>query len=1704
MDQFMESEVQDYDDLVGESEHPYDAGEGDYGFEFDEVAAVADHFVTKDYTLDSPLLAGEIDAFIDDWNGMEYEEISKKRNWSNRRAWLSKNGVSRATVNGSREFHKWCGRLNQMMPNLSAFRTFLEQVDHDARTTFKYVEAFFVGWIGDRIDFADRSGMDERTVRCGALYYLLYQVVLFLNSSSEYETLNLLGTFGGSVTPGLEVTAVKLIDPALGTILVGYDYVWFSYGDQLLDRPMALMVKDMLGGRFQAMMHVQFREFPSYEPDHLDKLWEVLREGDNLLQLYGNMSYAAIKKVEGLALERIHQLSSEMKPRLPTLSRFRMHLEKSCVEQEESLPGSLHFSNLILGQANIQVLLTIYGSFRLWGHPFIDYFAGLLEFHTIVHLEKDIDTEYARKLGSDLAFKVLHTQFQRHRRWFVDKLLVPESCILYPYIQSNTWPPAGVIDRFGDHWEGLPLTKCFDVPETLPASVMYADKYHAASLSEIKDHIREQRPGPLPSRSVLESYLSREATNVKEFVERVDREGLSEEALVILLRAKEREQRIAGRFFAMMGWDLREYFVITEYLIGEFYAPLFRGLTMTDGYNTVSEKMMEATRGQNVEDYRVISVANHLDFSKWNQHQRHEANYPSFKVMGQFLGYPRLFTRTHEFFKECMVLYKDRPDLMMIDGDRILNRTEKVVCWKGQAGGCEGLRQKGWCVVGCLSNERESQVRNTAVKLLAQGDNQVITTVYRVRDCWDNAELDKAITEAFRNNQCIFENIVRGSSKLGLIINEDETLQSAAILVYGKIIMIHGLFQGLPEKVFARVLCGTNDQLPTLGSVLGTVVTAALSVAHLSNSPTNSIIQYNWLGNLVLNMVSLHDPAIKGPLDKILNQKTPEGRDQFRVYFLFLDPSLGGIGGLSLTRFLLRQFPDPVTEGLSFWKVIADQNVSAQVTRNAVAAGHPKIATYVTRDLERLIENPAGLNLPRGAHITSILRSRIRQEMITNRDTIPNEVVTSALNYIVSDETKFLNFLGTINPLFPRFISEFFNATFAGVSRDIVGLFENSRTIRRHLQPRLGEDVDKIIIRSELSSIAALTTMRECPDSAWECSSTQADNLREESWGRKTVGTTVPHPLELCGDVVLYSSYCTACESGGLCSDCITVIAPYAFPTGTYQSGPYAPYIGSTTSEATSLIQPWAKIPKVPLVKRAFEMRRAITWMVEPGSNIAQAIHNNIAAQTGEDSSVMSTGFRRTGSALHRFSCSRVPSGGYSAVSPNHARFLLITTDTLKQMGAVNTDMIYQSCISFAQTTIATKHMNSPAGAVYHLHIKCQACVRPIEEPILETPLQHEFPDVTSILCKMKVEGTPWYEERPVMDLRPGDWDAVTDAEKSYHVGRMLGFYFTDRRDIRGTNTSDLFPLTLRNHLHPWKFLEGVVDGIYRGCAISMLHRASAAIGRDHWSAIEGSFEASANSLSLDAPFQTLMQGTQFVSALHSGPHKMPASYPVTSSEQGDAIRSFLCHLFMRRYRFGDGYYPPYPNMWIFADFLVVDVAGPLLLSSRVCSIFSKRTIDQVSKNALYEYSNLNSNLRGLEQTLEMINSIVTPGVVFLCRAEVRFACKDIIPPVHRNLADVAAFGREWTGMCRQMELNYHSVPTEQINKVQCPNIRDPTIAGLRLTQLATGSYLKLRTILPLVHPSPRDFLCIGDESGGKIRQFFINMFSGLAVMDIY
>lgn len=98
--------------------------------------------------------------------------------------------------------------------------------------------------------------------------------------------------------------------------------------------------------------------------------------------------------------------------------------------------------------------------------------------------------------------------------------------------------------------------------------------------------------------------------------------------------------------------------------------------------------------------------------------------------------------------------------------------------------------------------------------------------------------------------------------KLGLIINKDETLQSADFLIYGKVPIFRGNIKGIESKRWARVTCVANDQMPTLANTLSTINSNALTVAHFSTSFLNAIIHYNFLGNFARNLLELHNPDL--------------------------------------------------------------------------------------------------------------------------------------------------------------------------------------------------------------------------------------------------------------------------------------------------------------------------------------------------------------------------------------------------------------------------------------------------------------------------------------------------------------------------------------------------------------------------------------------------------------------------------------------------------------------------------------------------------------------------------------------------------------------------------------------------------------------------------------------------------------------------
>ncbi|KAH6923517.1 hypothetical protein HPB50_002139 [Hyalomma asiaticum] len=115
---------------------------------------------------------------------------------------------------------------------------------------------------------------------------------------------------------------------------------------------------------------------------------------------------------------------------------------------------------------------------------------------------------------------------------------------------------------------------------------------------------------------------------------------------------------------------------------------------------------------------RKVNYSNHLDYSAWNNHQRKEATSPVFKVTGQFMCYPNLFTRTHEFFENSWIYFPDTADKIYTGSDGTPYSPNNRFFWLGWTG---GATSEGVDFAQHLVILHEAEVRNIKVTVLAQG-----------------------------------------------------------------------------------------------------------------------------------------------------------------------------------------------------------------------------------------------------------------------------------------------------------------------------------------------------------------------------------------------------------------------------------------------------------------------------------------------------------------------------------------------------------------------------------------------------------------------------------------------------------------------------------------------------------------------------------------------------------------------------------------------------------------------------------------------------------------------------------------------------------------------------------------------------------------------------------------------------------------------
>ncbi|APG78744.1 RNA-dependent RNA polymerase [Hubei dimarhabdovirus 1] len=1654
------------------------------------------HLANVDYSLNSPLIADELDEMIRcARTGTRPDKASGLSLRYKVMEFVLGDFAEFRSCKRTSEFHHWFGSDNLKTNwKRTDFFQILTEAQGASVLTGEIVNAFLKGWLNkDPIPVPDKTQMPEGSLYWGTRFWELHKVTLMTNATSKNELSRLIKKFGGQLIPTeTETDCILYPSPIFGDLYVFPGNIFMKDHRILLDRSTLLMMKDTYVARFNSFLAIYNRVDNLFSADAADQLAELYRIGDVILKEGGSKAYKSIKLLEPMCTSRIAFLAQKFRPLIPLFPKFEEHIKTSVSEQADVTPSIRDLHKLIQRTTDFEILLTFYGSFRHWGHPFVDYLKGLEKLYKQTHLLKTIDESYANKLASDLAYMVIKDQFNRNGSWPVDDFLIKDDHPLKFHTHENTWPTTQVIRNFGDNWHKLPLKKCFDIPDVIDPSIIYSDKSHSMTRKQVVKHLRTNQGAAIPSIKVLSTLLKQPATNWPKFLKQVNDTGISEDHLIIGLRAKERELKEEGRFFALMSWEIRDYFVMTEYLIKTHFVPLFKGLTMADDLTTVIGKILENTEGQGETGYENITVSNHIDYEKWNNHQRKEANNPVFDVMGKFLGYPNLISRTHEIFEKSWMYYNQRGDLIGVNRDGVIFNKDKNkrVCWIGQEGGLEGLRQKGWSICNLLVLRRESASVNTRVKVLAQGDNQVINSHYKLKTSRNDEQLINNIRDVIQNNDLLMRRVTDGTNRLGLLINQDETVQCTEFMNYGKNCVIRGNLRNLETKRWSRVTCVTNDQLPTMANIMSTTSSNALTVSHFSNSPFNSMFHYNFVGNLVRLVCEAHNPAIRSAISEALELQGDELTQlEYYIRTMYMDPSIGGVSGMSLTRFLVRAFPDPITESLTFAKLVYHNTTNLRIKKLMVSFGHPRIRVD-QRDITKLIEDPLSLNIPRGIDATTMIKEQIKRSLYEESGTIGNSIIKSALKYSQMNEQGFLRHLRSIKPLFPRFLSEYYAATFFGMTSGLVGIFQNSKTIRNNFKTKLSYKYDGIITTSELYSLKNLLGMfvdKRAADTMWTCSAKRADQLRLHSWGSKVHGATVPHPAELFGPPNMVTAKCEDCWKPFPYRMFISVLIPKGFRNLTTERGTCAAYLGSSTSESTSILQSWEKEVKVHLMDRAGKLRNCIGWFVDREGEVAEGILGNLKALTGVDWSGSLTGFRRTGSAIHRFSCSRQSHSGYAAQNPSKLTRMISTTNSLVELGDQNYDFMFQNCLLNALLSVGEVHQ-SPGPGFYHQHIRCLHCLREIEEIQLKTNIKFTHKDVSQILEKWKPETTSWFKEITTIEIKGGNWDALTAGEKSLYVGIAQGFIYGDSQWSGNKLATDpaLFPLTISKKVHPDNYFTGFIRGLLLSSLLLAIQQRRLPTIKSYYRNALGQVSLMIDKMKENVNILNNWRDEYFINLFCSVPHQIPPSYPMMSEDIGMLGSNYLKY---RLSQYGLKELSSavlFNQLWIFSDLYRSNIVGLFGIATRCQRLLAKDIWNKSTKEELKTLRQTAVAVREqvmlTEQEKDLLLRLVSH--VYYTDREIRHAVKGL-ETLRPNLVKTdLVWGEEYC--CTVTGVTVFCSPLPYIPPLpSVPRVQNPLISGLRLTQLATGSHYKMRGILNELGVCPRGAIIGGDGSGG-------------------
>jgi hypothetical protein len=783
-----------------------------------------------------------------------------------------------------------------------------------------------------------------------------------------------------------------------------------------------------------------------------------------------------------------------------------------------------------------------------------------------------------------------------------------------------------------------------------------------------------------------------------------------------------------ARIFAVLTYEIRQYFAVTEDILKEHLFPYNPHQTMTMAEHQLLERLRGVTNQMETSsDSEYLQVMHIIDFSKWNLRMRYSNTNLIFKAIDDFTGTPGLFERSHVLFEEMINIVQS--PFEPPSGE--LEESCSDTVWKFHTCGWEGQRQKGWTILtsALLSDiERVTGIHST---ICGQGDNQTLLARFPIPQGYRSAKdwIARKPEEVRSVIDQFYRTLETECTKVGLKIKTAESCRSLRYFNYGKRLYYDGVELSMTLKRISKIATEPNDSFPTTENKLKTAEGAAYASGLFSHP---SILPY-LIGRLMTYII-LYTGLTINPLIQQTSHfysgiiRSPDMHLLVRR-IIRIPQSLGGPPQQMLSAYLFRGHPDPLCTDLVM--LVFRAHSGCEVSRRILCLA---ISGKWFNDEEphwtALITAPFSLNVIRPLSAGKPLEEQVKLAISqTCRNTDVQEIFNNNLDEY---ELTLVNKLCQTTPLNPLVLNDIYSRSLPGRRLSFVSGLKNSTSLSRLVSDSIINPMLERVARLECEQQRrwvrmALDVHLVNPNSmsVIPLHHVLAQQLREMSWKRPIEGVTVPHPLEQF--VILDAKYDLCRHHESIYRDEHIVFQCHSqhlntdgvdrdYPVQLTRSKKGSAYHGNSISEG--IIQRYVHcLNSNDVWHDAIRLNTLKRWICEEGDHMSEFLESIIATRTNVPMGMIdsATGFPSRLSYNHRAALlSTVKSCNISTCGNMHTRIYISSNRMgIYSHGESNYHMPFgpafllgQSLIVLLMTLDNGRELLSNSCLTYHMHVR--------------------------------------------------------------------------------------------------------------------------------------------------------------------------------------------------------------------------------------------------------------------------------------------------------------------------------------------------------------------------------------------------------------